>query len=333
MSTNPPPKPGGIDWQGRVEELEGFSEAKLGVSSRDIDLIAMSLLPTRSHEPIWMIYDGQKHEFWHLLDRVTQKITGDGVHWITSLRTLRPRYANPQLLEIMEDRNRRRLFYDNQFAQSYNHFTHPRSQYTEVEGECLRASVEVNWMIQPDRHSEAEFEARLRKVLAPEHRVILPVGLENPNATLLSAIRMALIGNPSLNPSSALRNGCMLLSTHAIMRGRERLEEADHWVLYRVLRDSFCPWNLKILSALAESDGYMKCADLQRLTGLNRETISLECARMADNPDPKMAVVEWPKLRTSSGPGGGRAKYVKLQENNGIGQDMRAFLRAEMRWW
>ncbi len=313
-------------------ELEEYAEAKLGISARDMDLVAMSMMRTRPVEPGWVILDGPRYDFWKILDRVAKKLTGIGVVWMTDLRVKRPRWANADVDEVMMERARERVLHDHQAPVSYRQAIHPRSRYMDLEGECLRAKVELNWTKQPDKREEEEFAVRLGRVLSPELRRESPVPISRPNETLINAVKMAVIGNPSLNPASALRNARIIPPTHAVMNGRDRLTEADHWVLYRILRDSMRPWTLKILTALSEGEGYQTVEEVVAYTGLEREVVVGECARMSDMEN-TMAAVEWPKLKRGSGKGGRRAKYLKLNEDWGVGQDMRSFIKAEMRWW
>ncbi len=321
------------DYAARVEELCAFTQEEYGIDTADMRVLLAALVPCPGYRPCWLIADSPRHEFWYALGRAMVKMGWDEIHLAPVIRSLRPRKANLIVERAFLARHQPRIVQDYIFDEPPPPLN-PRNQWRELEAACLRVRVRVNWMKVPGLQAEFELLRLLRLALDPEHRPFFPVPLPKPPEMLVYALGLVMSANPGLiNPPETVKNALILPTSHAVLHGRDKLQERDHEVLLRVLQNTVRGWTWRVLRAFAESDGAMTMEDLGVETGLKREVLVRECGRLAE-----AGVLRWPKPYGRGTGKGNRRKWLRWEP--GKGDDMRELVSGGedgdgggLRWW
>jgi hypothetical protein len=308
------------DYEGRLSDFSEFVLDRYGIEPQESHIIAACLLATAPDNPCWLICDSHKNDFWvHLQTAINAEGIGTYIQ-AESLRPARPRTAN-KYIELLS--RKAPFIMSDRLFQVPNLKSNPRSRWREIEEECLRLRVRPSWIKTQTQADAEELRRLLRLVIDPEFRQIYPKPYPTPPELMIHACKIVSGLNPALtSPQSVIRNAAILLTAHAVVEGRDKLEGKDHLAVHRVLLDSIRPWTHEILESFAENDGALTIEFIQKSNQFRRDLVVGECAYLAET-----GILDWPKPLKQ----GGRRKWIHLTP--GLGMDTINFVQGEFRWW
>lgn len=315
----------GISYPERIQDLCDFVMQQYGMEAANLRVLAATMLPCAPNFPTWIACESHKHTFWAHWGNVLRRLYGVNMQNLAFLRTLRPRYANVTIADMIDDsRCTPNTLLDTQFEVPMS-MPHPRSRYGELNAACLRMQVPLAVHKQPHIQVEAELFRLARLAINPEHRALLPKPITKPNEMLNVAVHyLGLLNSELTDTPNLMANVLMLPSAHAVLHGRTSLEPEDHFALLMVMQNSIRRWTWRILIAFAEAGG--TCAlDLSQLhidTLLPQPVLIRECGRLAEH-----GILDWPKPPKQ----GGRKRWIRPHAE--IWPDVERFMAGDLQWW
>lgn len=315
----------GINYPERVQDLCDFAMKHYGMEQANMRVLAASLIPCAPNYPAWIACESNKHTFWSHWGNALRRLYGVNMQYLSFLRSLRPRYANATIADMLDDsRTTPNTLVDTRWDLPMS-MPHPRSRYIELNAACLRMQVPLAVHKQPHIEVESELYRLARLAINPEHRTMLPKPIAKVPEMLNVAVHYLGLLNPELTDAANLMaNLCILPPAHAVLHGRTSLETEDHLALLMVMQNSIRRWTWRILIAFAEAGG-TGALDLSQLmidTLLPKPVIFRECSRLAE-----CGILDWPKLSRQ----GRRKRWIR--PNKEVWPDVERFMSGDLVWW
>jgi hypothetical protein len=274
----------GLDYQkrceGRLAEWVKFCREEYNLDPLHAKLIASVLIPSE-YKPIWLIVETSNAPFWQHLSYYMELLGLHRILNLAGLRTTRPRYANRQVDEWMQARNKQpRIFID-------TYFENPncwqgvlrRHGYWHIASECIRVRITVPFTAPRLKTPETHMAGALNLAVDPTHRRLFPVPVRLPDV-VMEFIELLPRLNPELSDPMALHENMMLVpSSHAVLHGRTELIEEDWSMLKEFLRGGVRYWTRRMLMAFRRRE-MLKHEDLAIDTGFSDEIVRQQTRRL-----------------------------------------------------
>jgi hypothetical protein len=256
-----------IDYEERIDEVMLALNSEYAIGDRQcVELLLASAIPCNLPYP-WIILETSYYQ----LDPIGAWFTSVAGKCLTlpTLRCVRPRTANQEVVDILQERNMARLFIEPFWEMPLN-IKHNFEMWPYLTQECLRIRTRHPKTKLTDLRAELSLRAAAGKVWDCRFRTVQPKMPVPPISLPYFAEILQRLSPDVRSWESLLANLCSLAGRRAYLFNRD-VDSTDWDAISRVMNDNIPVWVGILLSHLLEGKRLWQLRGRYTAEALRRE--------------------------------------------------------------